>query len=86
MIASASRAQCVQAADTCNKMAGVSYDKLASWIAKQLWQVMPGGWRVEPALRGWRFRVEVAGAGQLRITANTTGGNPAVWSVPLMPG
>jgi hypothetical protein len=67
-------------------LAGVSYDKLGPWIAEQLWQVMPGGWRVEPALRGWRFRVEVAGAGQLRITANTTGGNPAVWSVPLMPG
>ena len=66
-------------------LAGASYDKLGPWIAEQPWQFIPGGWRVEPALRGWRFRVEIAGAGQLRITANTAGGNPAVWSVPLMP-
>jgi hypothetical protein len=42
---------------------------------------MPCGWQVS-GLHGWRFRIEVAGAGRLRVMANTPGGDPCVWLVP----
>jgi len=58
------------------------YDGLNPWIAAQSWQDMSGGWQVVPALQGWRFRVEVAGAGQLRVTASAPGGDRTVWTVP----
>jgi hypothetical protein len=58
------------------------YEDLDPWIATQPWQPTPTGWWVVPAQRGWFFRVEVAGAGRLRITANTAGGAPTVWMVP----
>jgi hypothetical protein len=56
------------------------YDGMDAWIAAQSWQVMPGGWQVA-GMHGWRFRIEVAGAGRLRLMANTPGGNPAAWFV-----
>lgn len=58
------------------------YDGMDAWIAAQPWQVMPGGWQV-PGMHGWRFRIEVAGAGRLRVMANTPGGDPAAWPVPV---
>jgi hypothetical protein len=38
------------------------YDGMDAWIAAQPWQVVPYGWQVA-GLHGWRFRIEVAGAG-----------------------
>jgi hypothetical protein len=58
------------------------YDALDAWIATQPWTFMPGGWRAVPSFQGWLFRVEVAGAERLRITADAPGGIPAVWEVP----
>jgi len=58
------------------------YKHLDPWIAEQPWRPMLGGWQVMPALQGWRYHLEVAGTGRLRITANTPDGSPAAWLVP----
>jgi len=59
------------------------YKHLDPWIAEQPWRPMLGGWQVMPALQGWRYHLEVAGAGRLRITAIAPGGDPVVWVVPF---
>jgi hypothetical protein len=56
-------------------------DELDPRIAAQPWQAIPGGWRVVTLLQGWIFRVEVAGAGQLRVTGGMPDAAPAVWLV-----
>ncbi len=61
---------------------GSGIDALDPWIAAHFWQPVLGGWLVVPALNGWRFQVELAPAGRLRITAFPPGGVPAVWFVP----
>ena len=57
------------------------HDDLEQWIAAQPWRAVPGGWQV-PALENWSFRVEVASADGLRITALPPDAPPAVWLVP----
>ena len=54
---------------------------LEGWIAKQPWQVTPGGWTVPGELQGWRFRVEPVPGG-LQVTASAAGGEPARWLIP----
>jgi hypothetical protein len=58
---------------------------LERWLARQPWEVVPGGWAVKPDLEGWRFRVEPVPEG-VRITASPgEGGAPAVWIVRAKP-
>jgi hypothetical protein len=54
---------------------------LEHWIASQPWEAAPGGWAVPKLFHGWAFRLEpIPGGG--RVTASTSGGEPAGWVVP----
>jgi hypothetical protein len=69
-------------AEACALLLSAGHDQLDHWIAEQLWRVMPGGWWVGATLRGWHFRVEVASASRLRLTAFPPDAAPAIWLVP----
>jgi hypothetical protein len=53
---------------------------LEAWIVGQPWEAVSGGWRVIPALHGWRFRLETIPGG-LRVSTAMPGALPAVWTV-----
>ena len=54
------------------------------WIADQRWERIHGGWNVRGQLHSWRFRLEPS-LGGLRIVMAVRGGEPAVWTVPVVP-
>jgi hypothetical protein len=54
---------------------------LEVWIADQDWSPAPGGWSVEEALGGRRFRIEIVGDGLRRCGGEPGAEQPAVWLV-----
>jgi hypothetical protein len=67
---------------------GDRFDGLETWIADQRWAADPNGWRVVPAHKGWRFRVEPAPGDPrgLHVVAEPPGGGPVRWRVGPPPG